>query len=272
MQDEVTGNLAGLKTSEIKALERLYRRRVAPNEVVSSELAVQLAAQSAQLHRQVGVLIDRRGAIQHTFVGDASKIVLPDVGRMRGGQGRFRGLRLVHTHLRGEALTRDDLTDLALLRLDVVAAITVDAAGRPGKVFIAHLITDGPVDRPWRELPAESPSAPSTDFVELIAGLEAEVGRVRRVAAVDAGKDRALLVHVGLRRARASSAAGEARVAELRELCRTAGVKVLDVLVQNRPEPDPKYLVGRGKLDEILLRAMQLGAELVIFDPDLTPG
>ena len=272
MQDEVTGNLAGLKASEIKALERLYRRRVAPTEVVSGELATQLAMQSAQLHRQVGVLIDRRGAIAHAFVGDASKITLPDVGRMRGGQGRFRGLRLVHTHLRGEALTRDDLTDLALLRLDAVAAITVDATGRPGKLFIGHLLAEGPADRPWRELPAESPTQPGTNFVDLIAGLESEFGRVRRVAAVDAGKDRALLVHVGLGRARASSFAGEARVAELRELCRTAGVKVLDVLVQNRPEADPRYLVGRGKLDEILLRAMQLGAELVIFDPDLSPG
>jgi GTP-binding protein HflX len=269
MQEEVTGNLTGLKASEIKALERLYRRRVAPTEIVSSELAAQLAQQSAQLHRQVGVLIDRRGAIAHAFVGDASKITLPDVGRMRGGQGRFRGLRLVHTHLRGEALTRDDLTDLALLRLDAVAAITVDAAGRPGKLFVGHLIADGPVDRPWRELPAESPTAPGLNFVELISALEAEFGRARRVAPVDAGKDRALLVHVGLGKARAAS---EARVAELRELCRTAGVKVLDVLVQNRPEPDPKYLVGRGKLDEILLRAMQLGAEVVIFDPDLTPG
>jgi len=47
---------------------------------------------------------------------------------------------------------------------------------------------------------------------------------------------------------------------------------VLDVLVQRRPEADPKFLVGRGKLDEILLRAMQLGAEVVIFDPDLSPG
>ena len=48
MQEEVTGNLTGLKASEIKALERLYRRRVAPGEVVSGELATQLAAQSAQ--------------------------------------------------------------------------------------------------------------------------------------------------------------------------------------------------------------------------------
>jgi GTPase len=288
MTDTVTGNLTGLKTSEIKALEKLYRRRVAPTEVVSGELAQQLAAISAEIHRQVGLLIDRRGAIQHVFVGDASKIFLPDVGRMRGGQGRFRGLRLVHTHLRNEPLTRDDLTDLALLRLDVVAAITVDAGGRPNKLYIGHLLVDsgeaeGSTAReaagargrangiagPWRELPAEPATAPRTNFAELIASLEAELGRARRVAATDAGKDRALLVHVAIGK---SSRHSEARVAELRELCRTAGVKVLDVMVQNRPEPDPKFLVGRGKLDEILLRAMQLGAEVVIFDPDLTPG
>ncbi|HEY4182155.1 MAG TPA: GTPase HflX [Kofleriaceae bacterium] len=267
MQEEVTGNTQGLKASEIKALERLYRRRVNPSEIVSAELATQLALQSAEIHRQVGVLIDRRGAVEHVFVGDASKIVLPDVGRMRGGKGRFRGLRLVHTHLRNESLTRDDMTDLALLRLDAVAAITVDAAGRPGKLFVGHLVADGS-DKPWRELPAEVPTASRLDFMELIARLEQDFGRAHRVQETDRGKDRALLVHVDIGRARDS----EARVSELRELCRTAGVKVLDVLVQRRPEPDPKFLVGRGKLDEILLRAMQLGAECVIFDPDLSSG
>jgi GTP-binding protein HflX len=264
VNDQVTGNTQGLKASEIKALEHLYRRRVAPAEVVSLELATQLAAQTAELHRQVGVLIDRRGAIQHVMVGDASKIVLPDFGRIRGGSGRFRGLRLVHTHLRGESLTRDDLTDLALLRLDAVAAITVDAAGRPGKLFVAHMVPDGPAV----ELPPEPATAPKTNFIELITRVEQQFGRAHRVASTDQGKDRALVVHVQLGRARDT----EARISELRELCRTAGVKVLDVLVQRRPEPDPKFLVGRGKLDEILLRAMQLGAEVVIFDPDLTPG
>jgi GTP-binding protein HflX len=156
------------------------------------------------------------------------------------------------------------LTDLALLRLDAVAAITVDAAGRPGKLFIGHVVPDAPPV----ELPAEQASAPRTDFVEMISRIEQQFGRAHRVASTDRGKDRALVVHVQLGRARDS----EARIAELKELCRTAGVKVLDVLVQRRPEADPKFLVGRGKLDEILLRAMQLGAEAVIFDPDLTPG
>jgi GTP-binding protein HflX len=64
---------------------------------------------------------------------------------------------------------------------------------------------------------------------------------------------------------------GEARIAELRELCRTAGVRVMGVLEQRRPEADPKYLIGRGKLEEVLIRAMQLDANVLIFDPDLTP-
>src|SRR5262249_17293048 len=64
----------------------------------------------------------------------------------------------------------------------------------------------------------------------------------------------------------------ESRVAELKELCRTAGVRVMGVMEQRRPEADPKYLIGRGKLEEVLIRAMQVDANVLVFDPDLTPG
>jgi GTPase len=279
MNQVVTGNTTGLKASQTKTLERLYRRRVVPTQVVSPELASQLCEISAELHRQVGVLIDRRGTIEHVMVGDASKIMLPDVGRLRGAPGRFRGLRLVHTHLRGESLTRDDLTDLALLRLDAVAAVTVDQGGRAGRVFIGHLVPDetgaaagvsSDGVRLWRELPAEPAHDPKTNFQELIASLETEFNRstARRLAGTGDGKDKALLVHVAIGR----SVDSEARIAELRELCRTAGVRVLDIITQSRPSPDPRFLVGRGKLEQIVLRAMQLGAESVIFDQDLTAG
>ncbi|ACY17828.1 GTPase HflX [Haliangium ochraceum] len=267
MKQDVTGNTTGLKASQIKALERIYRRRIDQTEVISAELAAFMCEISAELHRQIGVLVDRRGAIAHVMVGDASKIMLPDVGRMRGGMGRFRGLRLVHTHLRGEKLTRDDLTDLALLRLDVVAAITVAPGGRPGPMYIGHLLPDNPKGDMWRELPSESVYEPETDFAALMDALEAEFQRKRQLASTE-NQHRALLVHVALGREEDT----EARIAELRELCRTAGVDALDILTQRRPSADPRYLVGRGKLEQILLRAMQLGAESVIFNQDLTPG
>ena len=49
-------------------------------------------------------------------------------------------MRCIHTHLKGEPLSQDDLTDLALLRLDRMAAVQVTPQGLPGKVFVGYLL------------------------------------------------------------------------------------------------------------------------------------
>jgi GTP-binding protein HflX len=63
----------------------------------------------------------------------------------------------------------------------------------------------------------------------------------------------------------------EEALAELRELTTSAGGEVVGTLLQRSPEPDPATLVGRGKVHEIRSRARASGADLVIFDHDLTP-
>jgi GTP-binding protein HflX len=263
------GNLTGLKPSQLRLLERIYRRRVPPQQVVSPELGAFLGEVSRELERQVGVLIDRRGGVDFVVVGDAHKLELPDLGRFRAGRGRFRGLRLVHTHLRGEPLTRDDLTDLANLRLDLVAALDATADGRAALIHVAHLLPDNPEGRIWQLLPPQPLGALTLDADALIRSLEEEFFRHTDRAVARDGRPAALLVHVGVGRAALDS---EARVAELRELCRTAGLQVLGVVTQRRHAADPRYLLGRGKLEDVVLRAMQLGAEMVIFDPDLSPS
>ena len=266
---EVTGNRAGLKPSELSALERVYRRRVAPHDIVSAELGAYLCEVSRGIGRQVGVLISRRGDIEHVFVGDASRIVLPEVGRLRAGHGRFRGLRLVHTHLRNETLSRDDLVDLALLRLDLVAAVGVNHEGRPADLHLAHLVPPREGKSPWVSLPPTPFHRASVDPAEIVAALEEEFERVLPSTRATRSAERALLVVAEIGKSRAGS---NSRVHELRELCRTAGILVVDVAVQRRPEPDPRYLIGRGKLEDVLVRAMQFDASVLIFDPDLSPG
>src|SRR5207302_10473710 len=66
--------------------------------------------------------------------------------------------------------------------------------------------------------------------------------------------------------------AAEASLQELQELARTADVQVLDVVLQGRREIDPRTLIGEGKLEEILVRSMAVGAGLLVFDRDLTPS
>jgi GTP-binding protein HflX len=268
---EVTGNLTGLKPSELKALERIYRRRVPPHELVSAELATFMCGLSRDIARQVGVLVTRRGDIEYVVVGDASRIMLPEVGRMRAGHGRFRGLRLVHTHLRNEPISRDDLVDLALLRLDLVAAVGVTHDGRPADLHMAHLMPPHEKQSPWTIATPVPFHRANINVDELIGALQEEFDRALPATRATEGIERALLVVMESRQTRTAGST-ESRVNELRELCRTAGIEVTDVAIQRRPEPDPKYMIGRGKLEDVLVRAMQFDANLLIFDPDLTPG
>src|SRR5690606_13012407 len=122
----VTGFTKGLKHNQLKRIERLATRRVPQRDIVSQELARQMCEISHETGRQIGVLLNRKGQVEYVMVGNAKGIEMPDFGRARAAAGRFRGLRCVHTHLQGEKLTRDDLTDLALLRLDLMSIIQVD--------------------------------------------------------------------------------------------------------------------------------------------------
>jgi GTPase len=265
---EIFGNTLGLKASALRGLRNTYRRRVGTDELVSPELARHLTELSHELNRQVGVLIDRKGDVEHVIVGNAHKLELPDIGRSRAGQVRLRGLRLVHTHLRSEPLTKDDLTDLALLRLDAVVAVGVGEDGLPGVLHYGHLLPNGQDGKYWRTETVPSVHEGQPNFAELMGSLEEELARQAQVRKVGT-HERAILVAVSFdgKRARA-----EASLLELSELARTAGVEVLETVLQKRGEPDPRYLIGKGKLEDLNLRSMQSMADLLIFDKELTPS
>ncbi len=203
------------------------------------------------------------------MVGGPSGVWIPDLSAFRLGSGpRLRGLRLVHTHLKGEALSHDDLTDLALLRLDLMAAIGVLESGLPGDIFLANLTpinARGESWRCWDPLPLANLDV---DALQMIQALEEEFRRSQRVREAGDRRDRAILVH-------ASSApkwAIEDSLNELADLADSAGVVVLDKLSQRRHQFHPRFLMGREKLMSLSIRAFQQGADLFIFDQELNPN
>ncbi len=272
----ISGFTQGLKANQLRRIERLSTRRVAPEQIVSPELARQMTEISFETGRQVGVLINRKGQVEYVMVGTAKRIEMPDFGRARVSADRFRGLRCVHTQLSGEKLTQDDLTDLALLRLDLMATIQVDKeTGLPNNVYSAHLLptTAEKLDADGQSLPYEflEPNIPAhldANFVNLINSLETEMARNRLTARnKQTNQDRVILV--GVTDGYLSEA--EETMAELAELAESADVIVLDKIIQRRPKIDPKTVLGKGKLEELLIRAMRLGADLIVFDAELSP-
>ena len=264
----VFGNTHGLKASHVRQLERLLRRRLPADRLVTQELARELTAITVETRRQVGVLVDRRGAVTHVMVGDASSIQLPDWGRLRAGAGRLRGLRCIHTHLGDEELTRDDLADLALLRLDAMVAIATGEDGLPGLAYAAALLPANDDGAALQHLDPTPPARLDLDFEAWVRALEEEFARADRTRKVAEG-ERAILVAVDVSRSRDDA---EASLDELRELARSAGVEVVDVVSQRRLRVDPRFLVGRGRLQDLMVRAVQADVDLVIFDQNLTPA
>jgi len=264
----IEGKTGGLKASQIKALERIYRRKMPAKELISAELARYLTELSGELKRQIGLIIDRSGTIQFVIVGNDREIEIPDLSKFSLGRSGLRGLRCVHTHLKSEPLSRDDLTDLELLRLDVMAVIGVGENGLPTHFSYAHL------------LPTRSKTQIETvefhdfyrfnlDFSAFIDALDQEMERVAaETIDLTDGRERALLISVG----QMSRQRVEDSMAELEELARTADLTVIDQVIQRPRKFNPRYLVGEGKLREIIIRALQQRATLLVFDQDLTPN
>ena len=226
----------------------------------------------------MGILVDRKGHIEDIIVGDAKSMTINEMGRYRVSRARFRGVRCLHTRLSADGLTHDDLTDLALLRFDLMGVVEVLPDGLPGRVDIAYLVPEDhlfqrprPQDRvagasPWDFLEPTTVHQLDLDFLDFIAALEAEFAASRRTREVGSTRRRAILVGITT----GSLQAARESMDELRELADSAGHEVVDVILQRRPQIDGRTVVGRGKINEIFIRSLQLGADIIVFDRELS--
>jgi GTP-binding protein HflX len=277
----VYGNLQGLKPSELIRLERLYYRKVHPESIITSELAWELAELSFALGRQIGLLINRKGEIEYVIVGTFNQIEIPELRGYRDYLARLKGLRLIHTHLtkngKSSGLDQEDLIDLAFLRLDLIGALEVNEKGEPGKIHLAHILPHAGFfstslsereDQFFFFFKPRYVWDLRENFLELIKALEDEFERIKPLKDVKEKEDRALLILVR----EPQDLDWEERLQELKELARTAGVNVVGEAIQKRVTLDPRYVIGKGKLVEVMILAMRNRANLLIFDRELTPS
>lgn len=273
------GNTQGLSASQLRGLQKLMQRRYPEDEAFRQEHGRELALISRAIGRQVGLLIDRRGRVRMVIVGQYGGLTIPQLGRERAGAARLRGLRLLHTHLdsrsgagRGALLDQEDLMDLLFLRLDAMIALSVDEAGAPAEWQAARLVPGGETEL----MPRRAFSDAAINFASEAAALESELARsadamgaAGSAAAGEAGKaERALLISVSDR----PRAITGRSLDELASLARTAGIEAVGSFIQRLARPDPRHILGKGKLAELETEALRLNAGLLLFDGELSPA
>ena len=193
--DKIYGKTGGLKAGQLKHLQNISHRRVSSRDIITRELTRQICAISFEIKRQVALLITRKGEVAYVIVGDNKHIDIPDLGRFRLGAGRLKGLRCIHTHLDGEPLSREDLTDLVFLALDLMVSIEVGEDGIPGFISYAHILPKNHHGEGWRVSRVPDIGRLNIDFQELIQSLENELTRTNKRKSLER-KERAVLVGV----------------------------------------------------------------------------
>lgn len=262
------GNLSGLKPSQLKRIERITGRRVSPAVLISTELARDVARISSEIRRQIGLLINRKGKVACVIVGDHHQIFIPGIVAQRVAAGRLTGLRCVHTHLKPDPLSQEDLTDLVLLRLDMMATITMTPDGRPDQIYAAHILPGENETQAFEIMPPIDPYHPDRFCLETILALEAEMAQQLALRESGGKGERALLISV------TTSSRREALDSfhELEQLAASAGIEIVDKILQQRTKVDPRILLGSGKLRDLAILAMQRDATMMVFDQELNPS
>jgi len=203
------------------------------------------------------------------MVGDDHSLEMPSLARLRVSNTRLRGLRLFHIHTKDDPLDQEDLMDMVLNRFDSVTACQITSEGLPKAFFTAFLNPDPEAKEAWIIKGRELPGQLSDDYLEEIQSLEEQFRRSASFLKESRPENRAFLV--GSYDPRKKGRSPENSIAELKELCKTAGVTVVETTIQRKP-PDPSTVLGKGKLQEVIIKSVQKNVELLIFDLDLSPS
>ena len=276
--DTIYGQLHGLKPSQLKQLQRLYHQRLPIDSLVTPEFSQRLAAISTEINQPVCTYVNRRGQVIRVGVGTVRQTQIPPLELPRYGAERLSGIRCISTQLKPDSPSEATLTAMAFQRLDALVVLNLTGGGferRGGgatgyvkEADLAHLIPH-PEARWTLSPPMSLDLLANQDFSDLTTSLEEEFRREYTAREVGSEQDRVLLVGLMTRTIMAQSF--DDSLIELAKLVETAGGQVVDMMQQRRATPHPQTVVGEGKLQEIALTAQTLGANLIVFDRDLSP-
>ncbi|WP_202925207.1 GTPase HflX [Myxacorys almedinensis] len=260
-------------------MQRLYHQRLPGDRITTPEFAQRLAAISTDINQPICTYVNRRGQVIRVGIGTPRQTQIPPLELPRYGAERLCGIRCIATQLKHDTPGESALTAMAIQRLDALVALTLTGGGferRGGgatgyvkAAYLAHLVPHPEAN--WTVSPALSlDTVADQDFLELVEGLEEEFRRDAIAHQVDGNHDQVLVI--GVQVDNLSPQRFQDGLHELTRLVDTAGGEVLQTLKQKRSRPHPQTVVGEGKVQEIALTAQTIGANLIVFDRDLSPA
>ena len=247
----VNGNTSGLKEHILNSLDELYNSKIEKGKIINQEIIDYIAEVSNKINREINIAMDRSGNVIDISIGDSSTVNLPVVPVY---DRRLSGVRIVHTHPGGNPhLSSVDISALIKLKLDCIVSIGVSDEGVTGyEVAVCSILND--------ELTYDRTLVKNLDDFDYLDAIKEVEEALRKRNITEDDKEYALLIGID----------DEIYLDELEELASACDVEVVGKFFQKRSKPDPLFLIGSGKIQELALFRQIRKANLLIFDEELS--
>ncbi|OFI04954.1 GTPase HflX [Clostridium acetireducens DSM 10703] len=250
----IFGNIHGIKKSIINKLESIYDISIDKDQLISKEIVDIIWEVTLTLNKEISVAIDRKGKVVSISIGDSNTVELPFIDVKEKG---LSGIRIIHTHPNGNPnLSSIDISALIKLRLDCIAAIGVNVEGVSGVVLgFCYVKDNNIVSKLTNKITLEEALK-----YDLISTIKESEKVLKQVELKEDNVEKAILVGVE----------NLESLEELKELAKACEVKVLHKVLQKREKIDSVFYIGKGKVEEIALLRQYYGANVIIFDDELS--
>ena len=263
----INGNIESLKKSILEEIDLLYDLEISRDEFLPPELACKLSELSLRINREISVYINRRGTIVDVSIGDSSTVSLPVVEGRRN-RSKLSGIRCIHTHPNGDGqVSVVDINSLLSLRLDAMVAIGAKDAELIE--IYAALPKKG-----FEGADNYGPFLVGDDRLNSLLKIIEDIDKSLFSDGTDNQEDTERAILVGLETVSGKKingkTEGERLLEELEELSTTAGVKVVQKVLQRREAKNTRFFVGKGMVEQLSLLRQALDVNVLIFDDELT--
>jgi len=267
---KLSGNLSGLKERIIQDLEELTSSIFSSGELASFSFLQQVINQAKEINRKMAILVNRRGEVLRIKIGELTEDFFKNVKRRRSKQ-RLSGLRCIYLTFDQQLDKRAEIF-LKEYRLDLILHIYLDLLREEEEMKVHY---------PWIEEGSlilgskmkgtfEINQLSDIDYIDEVQTIEDQLDAQETVEVSEIESERAFLV--GLEGFNNDVGQLLEPLKELKSLVKTAGIEISGEEVQYRQQPDSRYYIGYGKVQELKRLKYELGFDLIIFDDELNPS
>lgn len=252
----LNGNKNGIKDYILKELENLISIKLEKGKILEKEIIEKISKISIKINKEISILVDRNGNIVNINIGDNNSAEIPNIEIK---DKKLSGVRIIHTHPNSSSKLSDvDISALIELHLDAMVAIGINKDETINGIGVGFCKIEGK-NISFEEYFFKSlENLENYNYLDKIYEIEKDFRKLENIQ--DENKEFAILV------GRESLESLD----ELKALGEACNIETLDIILQKGSKIDKSFYIGKGKVIELARKKQIHGANLIIFDEELS--